>query len=339
VDVRPLTASGKLDRRELAVSVERDRQQTGAPAPVSGNPVLDAVVALMSDAIGVALAPDDRFFDAGGNSLLAVGLFTAIEERFGAQVPLTALAAPDLCARHLAALVDEAIEHGRRFVPALTCPADDGHRDGPGLHCVHAWLGGVSFYEFLAKALHPTHPVYGLYAHQDVAPSTTDLATTIEEMALRVAGQIGELQPEGPYRLLGHSLGGLIALEVGRRLAESDVVESVTLVDTWCRTSRRVGLRTRAGFAVNRLIGRSEEIDQVNMEAEYRHLAATYRGRVALLTTADSRSSHGRHDLGWGRLLPNLELHEIPGDHLMLFRDEASATAIADVLVRHRLAS
>ena len=57
--------------------------------------------------------------------------------------------------------------------------------------------------------------------------------TTIEEMAEHYIEAVREVQPEGPYRLGGWSMGGLVALEMARRLSEQNQrVESLVLIDS-----------------------------------------------------------------------------------------------------------
>ncbi|MFC7556727.1 thioesterase domain-containing protein [Pseudoroseomonas wenyumeiae] len=74
----------------------------------------------------------------------------------------------------------------------------------------------------------------------------------IEAMAEHFIGLIRSVQPQGPYRLGGHSLGAKIALEVAQRLLEAgDTVEVVAVFDGLpffegkrCRSSGT----TRAGW-------------------------------------------------------------------------------------------
>jgi acyl-coenzyme A synthetase/AMP-(fatty) acid ligase len=81
VDVLPLTANGKLNRRALA--------EDAAPDPGGGTVLADALAlvrrALEDDDVG----PEDDVFDVGGHSLVAAQLAVAATERFG--VPVAAL--------------------------------------------------------------------------------------------------------------------------------------------------------------------------------------------------------------------------------------------------------
>ncbi len=57
-------------------------------------------------------------------------------------------------------------------------------------------------------------------------------ATTVEAMATAAVALMRSHQPDGPYRLLGYSLGGIVALEAGRLLQEAgERVSFLGLVD------------------------------------------------------------------------------------------------------------
>src|SRR6185295_43164 len=55
---------------------------------------------------------------------------------------------------------------------------------------------------------------------------------SLEEMAERYLEALRAVQPEGPYRLGGWSMGGIVAFEMARQLAaQSEEVEQVVLLD------------------------------------------------------------------------------------------------------------
>src|SRR3954467_12805215 len=63
--------------------------------------------------------------------------------------------------------------------------------------------------------------------HHDQLPST------VEVMASRSCSAIRTLQRRGPYRIVGYSFGGLVALEVARLLQESgEEILTLGLIDT-----------------------------------------------------------------------------------------------------------
>ncbi|MCP4661804.1 MAG: AMP-binding protein [bacterium] len=92
----------------------------------------------------------------------------------------------------------------------------------PGELC----LGGA----LLARHLGGDSPFYGLQVPDRDGEL---LLTTIEEMAEHYVEAIREVQPEGPYRLGGWSMGGIVALEMARQLCENNHgVDRLVLIDS-----------------------------------------------------------------------------------------------------------
>ena len=91
--------------------------------------------------------------------------------------------------------------------------------------------GNPIYLSNLARALGPEQPFYGLEGagfNGDRAPHTT-----VEEMAAYYIDAIRTVQPEGPYHLGGHSLGGWVAFEMARQLRrQGHDVPLVAIIDT-----------------------------------------------------------------------------------------------------------
>lgn len=99
------------------------------------------------------------------------------------------------------------------------------------LFCLHAVGGTVAYYLPVAQRLSPLRDVYGLQCHGLRAATIAD--RTIEDMAARYVAAITEVQPEGPYELLGYSMGGLVAVEMARMLRDKcETVSLLGMLDT-----------------------------------------------------------------------------------------------------------
>lgn len=207
----PLTQNGKIDRKALArMSCEELSSGTDYAAPRSEleSTLIEIWQELLHrDRIGI----NDNFFALGGHSLLAASLSVEIEKKLGCKFPIAALfQSPtiDLLARRFS---DE------NWGPAwssLVPLQPNGTR--PPLFFVHGWGGNVYRFLDLTRLLPPDQPCYGLQALG--LDGRCARHTSIEEMARHYAKEIVSLQPEGPFYLLGYSLGGLIAFEVARQL-------------------------------------------------------------------------------------------------------------------------
>ncbi|MFF2044095.1 thioesterase domain-containing protein [Kitasatospora sp. NPDC058170] len=102
---------------------------------------------------------------------------------------------------------------------------------GRAVYCVHALGGTVAYYAPVARRLGHLRDVYGLQCHGISPANPAD--RTIEDMAARYIRAVTAVQPEGPYEILGYSMGGFIAFEMARQWeARGERVALVGLLDT-----------------------------------------------------------------------------------------------------------
>jgi thioesterase domain-containing protein/acyl carrier protein len=197
---------------------------------------------------------DDNFFDLGGDSLLAVQLFSEIERECGRQLaPVTIYCAPTIAS--LSAVLDE--PSAPRFPPHLLLKPGTGM---PPVFLAHG-LGGTAmdFYQFV-KHLDFDLPIYGMQAQG--ADGVHEPFDRIEDLAQFHLDAIRELQPHGPYFLIGYSLGGLVTLEMAQRLTEAgEKVALLALIETYphssfLSTAQRARLATRVAKNRASAVGR-----------------------------------------------------------------------------------
>jgi len=126
---------------------------------------------------------------------------------------------------YCAALMQDPIGHsGSPLVPVQ-------HGAGPALFCVHPVGGGVFGYVPLMRQLAPGREVWGLQARgfDDAMPP----APSIEAMAADYVTALRRVQPRGPYHLMGHSFGGMVAYCMAQQLvASGDDVATLVLLDS-----------------------------------------------------------------------------------------------------------
>jgi thioesterase domain-containing protein len=126
----------------------------------------------------------------------------------------------------------------------LCVPIQHGMLGAAPVFCMPGAGASVTSFIPLATALGSGLPLYGLQPRGLDAPDRP--FASVEEAAEIYLPLLKRVVPRGPYRLLGHSFGGWIALELARRLRNfGDPVAPAILVDVdapcdegVCRTSR-----------------------------------------------------------------------------------------------------
>jgi len=233
VDAFPLNTNGKIDRKALPPPTDETLAPRSIVPPRSDRErkLVEIWKSLLdTDVIGIS----DNFFDIGGTSLKAVSLMIEIEKSFGKTLPLSVLLTEPTI-EQLGSLLGPEIE-ARSSVVLLR-----GGAAGPPIFFVHDGVGEILLYRNLAVRLQGDRPVYGI---QPLSRSDCPiLHTRLTEMVDYYAAEIRKVQPEGPYFVGGLCTGGLIALEIARKLdAMGHKVERVVLFDTPHNKARKKSL-------------------------------------------------------------------------------------------------
>ena len=101
----------------------------------------------------------------------------------------------------------------------------------PPFFCVHPVGGGIFCYRDLARHLGPEQPFYGLQARDLIRGQEPH--SDVETMAADYIEALRSVQPTGPYRLGGWSLGGVAAFEMAQQLRrQGQSVALLTLIDS-----------------------------------------------------------------------------------------------------------
>jgi thioesterase domain-containing protein/acyl carrier protein len=227
VDELPLTATGKIDRK-LLIATEPP-SAAAAAEPVAPADAVEAELAwiwrkeLGRDELGVR----DDYFALGGTSLQAVQIMTHIEEQFGRDLPPSSLLdAPTI--EELAAL----LERDDFSETASLAIALRARGSGPALFCFPGAGGEPIVFKAFVQHLGGDYPCYGVQMPGLVGqqPPPRRIADWVDPQLVAVR----EVQPEGPYFLVGASFGSILALEIAQRLrAAGERVAFLAFIDGW----------------------------------------------------------------------------------------------------------
>jgi thioesterase domain-containing protein/aryl carrier-like protein len=223
LDSLPLTPNGKLDVRALPAPEITGEGEYRAPV-TEHERLVASLFAELTGATRVGL--DDSFFALGGHSLLAMRLLSQLRARTGLELALRTLFEYPTVEGFASQLTNYPVK--RLYQPLLPL-----NKAGslPPLFCFPP-AGGIStVYKNLSDELGAEQPLWGLQARGvDDDEGQTD--QTVREAARTYIKAIKEIQPSGPYYLLGHSLGGIIAHEAAVQLeAGGDTVSTVFILD------------------------------------------------------------------------------------------------------------
>jgi len=212
----PLTPNGKVDHAAL-------------PAPENSRPSLDRrylapqdsterqLVVIWQNVLGVQpIGIQDKFFDLGGHSMLAVRVIAEIEKSFGRKLRLATLFQAGTIQRLAAVLREEIDETALTSGSSLVEVQSMGSR--PPLFLVHGAGGGMFWgYVNLSRRLGMDQPVYGFKCPGLAGQRESG---SLQDMAARYIADLRVVQPQGPYYLGGYCFGGNVAYEMACQLTE-----------------------------------------------------------------------------------------------------------------------
>ncbi|RJX83248.1 amino acid adenylation domain-containing protein, partial [Pseudomonas sp. LS-2] len=224
----PLTPNGKLDRKALPAP-DAGPLQARYVAPRSELEKALALIwqkVLKVERVGLT----DNFFELGGDSILSLQVMAKARalKAYGFSLKLRDLMQKPTIGELTGNT--ELAERPTRPAPMLALNQASG--DLPALFCVHAGFGTVFDYEPVARRLAGRRPVRAIQCRMLLDPDWQD--QSLESMAVDYVGYLREQQPQGPYHLLGWSLGATLAVLMTAELErQGQQVEFLGLMDSF----------------------------------------------------------------------------------------------------------
>jgi acetoacetyl-CoA synthetase len=265
------------------------------------------------------------------------------------------------------AVADVLGERTRPQVPSLVL-LKPGSVGAP-VFMAHGIGDTVSGLARLASHIEVSQPIYGMQAKglDGILDGTDEPLDRIEDMAAFHVTAIRQLQPRGPYFLVGYSLGGLVTVEMARHLsADGEKIGLLALVDSYphrkyaplgsrarvltrlakariaalLRTNPgRHGLKNRGVNASNPLpldepTSRAlPRVRDYQVRAWNKYRPEPYSGKVKFVKAKVSSFLPDDPEGTWGRLVEKLEIDTVPGNHLEMLTTHAQD--VGEVLSRY----
>lgn len=301
---------------------------------------------LQLDSIG----PHDNFFDLGGDSALAIQLFTRIASECGQQLPPVMI-------YHVPTIASQADLLEQPSNPELSplVLLKSGALDPPVFIAPGLGGGPAEFFQ-LVEYINAPNSIYGLQPKG--IEGFDEPCASIEDMASFYLRGVLRVQPSGRYILAGYSLGGLVALEMARMLREAgNEIALLIMLDSYpdrnlLSLSQKLRLSTqrmkirlanrgripRSSIRLGGLSDRSginvfapafERVRDAAFLALQQYRPRYFPGDVKFVRAAEVTDFPADPKAVWSGVIPKIEVKTVPGDHLgMLTREYAKLGAV-----------
>ncbi len=316
-----------------------------APAPASLSLRDQVARAWLAELGGDDPKDSDNFFELGGSSLAAIGIVRRLRRGLNESFSVYDLMETRTFGAFLARVKDRHEDHSVNHYRVVF---QEGEPGVPPLFLFPPAGGNLLCYMSLHRYLDDRLPVYGI--RQRGADGSEPLDRDFESLLDHYTKVVRTLQPEGPYRLAGSSMGGCIAYEVARRLRnEGAEISMVALLDTpgpgEVKTDSLVkdgrfdieeylqamspdtlarieALRKEAaeGDPVTGDLGRYHQVFETNLDLMAEFCIYPYEGEVLFLRASERDAWNPDHpEKAWEAMLNGkLQVATVPGNHITM---------------------
>jgi len=207
----PLTSNGKIDRKSLPMPGESHRPQIENFIAASTDTEKN-LAAVWQEVLNISrVGIDDNFFDMGGSSMLAIGVINKINTTTEGKVTIASLyQLPTI--RQLAEKIDS--DTLDKVSPIFLL------KEGKGMpiFLFPPWSSYPAIFNDFVSTFKEENPLYGIIYAEDTEHFPFE---TLQEYVAYLIPFIKQLCPDGPYGLVGYSMGARTILEVAVQLQQA----------------------------------------------------------------------------------------------------------------------
>ena len=221
----PLTTSGKLDRNALPApqrSLPQGEQTNRAPL----TPTEEWLLGIWREVFGLdQVDVHDNFFELGGHSLLTIRLVDKINRTLDVSLGIAELFQNPTVQGLARVIGDRPVSRAK--YPAGVSEVRCGTADR-ALFCLPGLAGTAFGFRALSAKMDTSRPIFAIELHD--LKASPDTFSSMEAIARAVVQCMRQVQPVGPYAIVGYSFGGNLAVEVATQLIAAGQALDLTML-------------------------------------------------------------------------------------------------------------
>ena len=171
------------------------------------------------------ISVEDNFFEIGGKSLLAIKMFSLIEEKLKIKIPpIKLLENPTIKLLSMYILKDKPKDTWKFVIPIKPTGSKTP------LFSIHGGGGYVFFFNPIANGLDKERPMYAIQPAG--INDNQKMHKSIEDMAKDYAKEIKDIQPNGPYNLLVYCFSSAVGIEIAEEFKKYGDKTNLIVIDS-----------------------------------------------------------------------------------------------------------
>lgn len=231
----------QLEEQDLAVTRVEDTSEQG----VSQQNIIQVLKEVLAEKLKLdpnEIEADVELSEYGVDSMLSSMIMQIVEERFGEQMDANVIEEYPTIAE-LSEYIFKEIKPKDMSASTIQTQSTRKPKYPPELIPINTkgtkqlsfWFHGATGYSTVFRNLsNIIGPDYPMYAFQARGVDGKTMPQTLDEMIDHYYNCIRMIQPKGPYFFGGYSFGGLIGMEIARRLkAEGEEILHLVMFDTY----------------------------------------------------------------------------------------------------------